>query len=97
MEDTTGTNCLKFEMLLILHVKCLLSLSQFNQKWNISTHMKIRVTVLDFLYASGGGKANRCVLAVLNPNAPQINSPNLMLFTVVTEISPFNFASDVNK
>jgi hypothetical protein len=65
-------------MFLILHLMCLLSLSQFNQNWNMSTHMKILVTVLEFLYASGDGRVNRCVLALLIPNAPQIKSPYLI-------------------
>jgi hypothetical protein len=59
--------------------------------------MKIRVTVLDFLYASGGGTANRCVSIVIIPNAPQLKSLNLRLFTVVTEVALFNFARDADK
>jgi hypothetical protein len=84
-------------MLLVLQVKCLFSLSHFNQKLNMSTHMKIRVTVLDFLHASGHGKANRYFLTFLIPETQQIKSPNLMLLTVVKGIALFNFARVVDK
>ena len=63
----------------------------------MSTNMKIRVTILGFLYAAGVGRANSCVLAVLIPNAVQIKGPDLLLLKVVTEIALFHFSRVVDK
>ena len=79
-------------MLLVLHEKYLFSLSQFNQKMQYVDARENPFNGSRFRLCEGMWQSKKYVLAV-----PQIKSPNLMLFTMVTGVTLFNFARDVHK